>query len=264
MTNSNSNSKASGLKARFGAVRPRTKVIAGIAALCVAGGVVAGAGLLAAKTQTSPSRAVDAAPFQTREPVQGTPAAGNASVPATSGPESPAPAPSITTLAAQEPAVPGRIEPDPVPGDAGPATADTRAQTPEQVRAAPTPVPVPVGGPVQAAPAPAPAPAPPAPAPVVVPAPAPVPAPVPAPYVPPRRTEGLNQSLGSINAHRAANGKPAFVAPGPACRLVATAVGTALDSYQHQGVVLSVWGKATGATFVKGPDYDTLTVYQCG
>lgn len=118
-------------------------------------------------------------------------------------------------------------------------------------------------GPAYVAPAPAPA------APVyVAPAPAPV-APAPAaPVAPPApkpagRTEGLNQSYSTINSHRVSSGVPGFVPLTAACSPVATVTGTALDAYQHQDVVLGVFGRTTGAAFSKGAVYDTLTVYRC-
>lgn len=82
---------------------------------------------------------------------------------------------------------------------------------------------------------------------------------------PPGRTEGLNQSLATINDRRLRSGLPAFVGVNASCSLVATATGTALDTYQHGNVVLyrASPGFTAGATFAKGPDWDTLSVYQC-
>ncbi|MFK4637154.1 hypothetical protein [Paenarthrobacter histidinolovorans] len=246
-----------GLKARLLALPVKKRVLFGVMALCLSGAaVVTGADL-----------ALSGLGADVKDPVAASAAMPSDAVPATATPAAATATP--TTSEVPVTASPTPIDSAPV---AGPASGQPDTQVPdapaaglpESTPAAPAaqvPAPVPAAqAPAQAAPAPAPAEPVPAPAPVIVPA---APAPAPAPAAPVGRTEGLNQSLASINAHRAANGKPAFVTPGPACRLVATAVGTALDAYQHQDVVLAVWGKATGATFSKGLDFDTLNVFQC-
>lgn len=177
--------------------------------------------------------------------------------------------PTVTFGASQKPTV--SLSPSPAPSAAestpAPASDQPAAGAPEA--AAPVQD-VPAADPGAIAPAPAPGAANPVPAapqpiapPPVVPAPAP-PAPAPpAPAPPVGRTEGLNQSYASINNHRIASGVPGFVPLTAACSAVTTVTGTALDSYQHQDVVLGVFGRTTGAAFSKGVTYDTLTVYRC-
>ncbi|WP_284982332.1 hypothetical protein [Arthrobacter sp. efr-133-TYG-118] len=165
------------------------------------------------------------------------------------GDPEPASVPSEPTAGGGEAAMPAPDVPE--------AATDAGSGQPAPTAARPAPaVPQPVAPQQPAAPAPAPY-VPPAP----VAAPYVPPAPVPAPPV--GRTEGLNQSYASINSHRVASGVPGFVPLTAACSAVATVTGTALDSYQHQDVVLGVFGRTTGAAFSKGIDYDTLTVYRC-
>jgi hypothetical protein len=86
----------------------------------------------------------------------------------------------------------------------------------------------------------------------------------PAPTVePPVRTQGLNQSLASINDRRIRAGLPPFGPVTPACSPNGgTVQGTRLDIDQHTSTVLKN-DPNLAATFVKGPIADTLTVYQC-
>lgn len=251
---------SSGLLARLRAWRGRKRVLAGVAALSVAALAITGVCVAAANNQPDEPQALNVTTplaFDTASPSTSQPATPTAEPSAKPAKEAPAPAdaapaPEEAAAPAPAPAAEAAVADAPAP-QAAPANAAS-AQA-----AAPAPSAAPAPAPVAAAPAPAPAPRHVAPAPRYV-APAPAPAPAPQPGA---RTEGLNQSLGTINAHRVASGVPAFVPLTAACSPMATAIGTALDSYQHQDVVLGVFGRTTGASFSKGANSDTLTVYRC-
>ncbi|GAB2714032.1 hypothetical protein ACX801_18065 [Arthrobacter bambusae] len=231
------------LVARFRALPKRTKIILGAAAatLLVSAATVSAVTALQPVGHATPAPAAAAVSFSPTPTVSVSPSPKPTSTPGSATSSTPPAAPEAVTSPEAPAAAP---EADP----AAPAPAAPNA--PEAVPNA-----APPAAPAQQAPAPV------AQAPAPVPAPAPAPAPVPAPPV--GRTEGLNQSYASINNHRVASGVPGFVPLTAACSPVTTVTGTALDSYQHQDVVLGVFGRTTGAAFSKGIDYDTLTVYRC-
>lgn len=105
----------------------------------------------------------------------------------------------------------------------------------------------------------APTPAKPAPVPV---APKPAPPVVPPVVGPPPRTQGLNQTLATINARRAAQGLAPFGPVTAACSWLTYAEGTRLDIDQHPGVIMNP-DAHLGAYFAKGPVADRIDVYQC-
>lgn len=234
---------------RYNAVPVRTRIIAGVAALSVAGAltggvIVAGAGNGSGMPQGAASASASAATVKPN--VQ----------PSRSTPPPEAQVPSASPSASAEAAAPAEE-----PG----SDADTTAQ--EQAAAA---SPADPGYVPPAAPAAVPAPAAPAPA------PAPAPAAPPAPANPFIDSSGYNrtyaQNLGTINSARASLGAPGFVAVTAACSVKGTAYGSSLDGgqggvIQHQGIVGGVFGNTTGATYAPDPaaplSAGTLTVYRC-
>lgn len=248
------------LRSRVAGLHPGVKVGAGVLALAI---LIGGASLIVGGNDHGPV----AAPVVASSVGPSTPAKSPVASPSPKVAASNKASAKATTKASDKPSSNSDPAAETANGNGGGGDTAVGGTTGHESNANPAVAP-PAPAPAYVAPAPAaqaapqpaaPRPAPPAPAPA--PKPVVVAPPVVAPPVqPPGRTEGINQSLGSINAHRIANGLAPFTTNTAGCHLAATVTGTALDSYQHQNVVLS---RYDAAQFSKGVDWDTLSVYSC-